>query len=40
VALWRHGHGLLGLANAAGSLVFGLVLVAVGRELSAWLLGL
>jgi CrcB protein len=30
----------LGLLNAAGSLVCGLVLVAVGREVSAWLLGL
>jgi CrcB protein len=40
VSLWGHGHGLLGLLNAAGSLVCGLVLVAVGREVSAWLLGL
>jgi CrcB protein len=40
VALWGNGHGLLGLANAVGSLACGLVLVAVGRELSAWLLGL
>ncbi len=38
MALWDNGHGLLGLANAIGSLVCGFVLVAVGRELSTWLL--
>ena len=40
MALWGNGHGLLGLLNAVGSLACGLVLVAVGRELSAWVLGL
>ncbi|PQJ34480.1 hypothetical protein BSZ35_07610 [Salinibacter sp. 10B] len=40
MALWSSGHGLLGLANAVGSLACGLVLVAVGRACSAWLLGL
>jgi CrcB protein len=40
MALWGNGHGLLGLLNAVGSLACGLVLVAVGRELSAWMLGL
>lgn len=40
VALWGQGHGLLGLLNAVGSLVCGLVLVALGRECSVWLLGL
>lgn len=40
VALWGHGHGLLGLLNAAGSLVCGLLLVAAGRAFSAWMLGL
>jgi len=40
LALWGDGHGLLGLLNAVGSLACGLVLVAVGRELSAWWLGL
>jgi len=40
LALWGDGHGLLALINAVGSLACGLVLVAVGRELSAWLLGL
>jgi CrcB protein len=39
VALWENGHGLLGLLNAAGSLVCGLLLVAGGRALGAWLLG-
>jgi CrcB protein len=39
LALWGNGHGLLGLLNAVGSLACGLVLVAVGRELCAWLLG-
>jgi len=40
IALWGDGHGLLSLVNAVGSLACGLVLVAVGRELSAWVLGL
>ena len=40
VALWGNGHGILGLANAVGSLVCGLLLVAVGREISAWMLGM
>ncbi len=40
IALWGSGHGLLGLLNAVGSLACGLVLVAVGRSVSAWLLGL
>jgi CrcB protein len=40
IALWGNGHGLLGLLNAAGSLVCGLLLVAAGRALGAWLLGL
>lgn len=39
VALWGSDRGLFALANVAGSVVCGLVLVAVGRELSAWLLG-
>ena len=38
LALWGHGHGYMGLLNAVGSVACGLVLVAVGRELSAWLL--
>jgi len=40
LALWGDGHGLLALLNAVGSLACGLVLVALGRELSAWWLGL
>lgn len=40
VALWGDGHGGLALLNAVGSLACGLVFVAVGREVSAWLLGL
>lgn len=40
VALWGDGAGLLGLVNAIGSLVCGLLLVVAGRELSAWMLGL
>lgn len=40
LALWGNGHGLLGLLNAVGSLACGLVLVAVGRSIGAWLLGL
>jgi CrcB protein len=39
IALWGNGHGLLGLLNAAGSLLAGLLLVAAGRTLGAWLLG-
>lgn len=39
MALWGNGHDLLSLMNAAGSLVGGLILVAVGREVSVWLLG-
>ncbi|PSQ97090.1 MAG: fluoride efflux transporter CrcB [Bacteroidetes bacterium SW_9_63_38] len=39
VALWDDGHGWLGLLNTVGSLACGLVLVAAGREVSAWLLG-
>lgn len=39
MALWGDGHGWLGLLNAVGSLACGLVLVAAGREASAWLLG-
>lgn len=39
VALWGEGTGVLGLVNAIGSLVCGLLLVVAGRELSAWLLG-
>jgi len=38
--LWGDGHVLLGLLNAVGSLACGLVLVAVGRELSVWWLGM
>lgn len=40
VALWGNGHGFLALANAIGSIVCGLLLVAAGRELSAWILGM
>lgn len=40
VALWGNEHGLLALLNAGGSVVCGLLLVAVGREASAWMLGL
>jgi crcB protein len=40
VALWSDGAGLVGLVNAIGSLVCGLLLVVAGRELSAWMLGL
>lgn len=40
IALWGDGYGLLGLLNAVGSLVAGLILVVVGRELSAWMLGM
>jgi CrcB protein len=39
MALWGDGQGGLGLLNAVGSLVCGLVLVAAGREVGAWLLG-
>jgi CrcB protein len=39
MALWGDGQGWLGLLNAVGSLACGLVLVAVGREVGAWLLG-
>jgi CrcB protein len=39
MALWGDGHGGLALLNAVGSLVCGLILVAAGREASAWLLG-
>lgn len=39
VALWGDGRGLLALLNVGGSVVCGLLLVAVGRELSLWLLG-
>jgi hypothetical protein len=39
LALWGDGYGLLGLLNAVGSLAAGLLLVAAGRALSAWLLG-
>lgn len=39
VALWGNGHGLLALVNAVGSLACGLILVAVGRELAAWIVG-
>jgi CrcB protein len=31
VALWGNGHGLLGLLNAAGSVVAGLLFVGIGR---------
>ena len=40
VALWGTGHGLLAILNAVASLACGLALVAVGREVSAWLLGM
>lgn len=40
IALWGNGYGGLALLNAVGSLVVGLIFVAVGRETSAWLLGL
>jgi len=39
VALWGGGRGLFAALNAGGSLVCGLLLVAGGRELGAWLLG-
>lgn len=39
VALWGDGTEVLSLLNAVGSLVGGLILVVVGRECSAWLLG-
>lgn len=39
VALWGNGHGLLALVNAVGSLACGLILVAVGREFAAWIVG-
>jgi CrcB protein len=39
VALWGDGRGLFAALNVGGSVVCGLLLVAVGRELSAWLLG-
>jgi len=40
VALWSSDHGLFALLNVAGSVVCGLLLVAGGREVSAWVLGL
>ncbi len=40
IALWDDGHGLLGLFNAVGSLVCGLLLVTGGRASGAWLMGL
>ena len=40
VALWGNDHGLFALLNVAGSVVCGLLLVAAGREVSAWVLGL
>jgi len=39
VALWGDDRGLFALLNVGGSVVCGLLLVAMGRELSAWLLG-
>lgn len=39
IGLWGSGHGLLALLNAVGSLACGLVLVAAGRAVAAWLLG-
>ena len=38
MALWGDGHGLLGLLNAVGSLVSGLILVGVGRACTAWMM--
>jgi len=40
VVLWGNNHGLFALLNVAGSVVCGLLLVAAGRAVSAWLLGL
>lgn len=40
VALWGDGFAVFGVANAVGSLACGLILVAMGRELSAWIVGL
>lgn len=37
IALWGDERGLLALVNIGGSVVCGLLLVAVGRELTAWM---
>jgi CrcB protein len=39
LVLWDGGHSVLALLNAVGSLAGGLVLVAVGRAVAAWLMG-
>lgn len=39
VALWSDERGFLALLNVGGSVVCGLLLVAVGRELTVWMLG-